>query len=137
MEALANILQKHTVVVLNEALKHGFTQLPNFVLKDRKLSFGARLAYAVLLSYAWNEDSCFPGQARMARDLGTADRSVRRFLDELRRSGYISWKRQGLNKPNIYYILNFKPIPEADRTLVSGQDRTRSSVHDRTPMTDY
>lgn len=116
MDTIKNILEKHTIVVLNEALKHGFTQLPNYILKDKSLSFGARLSYAVLLSYAWQEDSCFPGQERMAKDLGTSDRSVRTFLNELKKKGYITWKQQGLNKPNIYYILDFKPIKiEAER----------------------
>lgn len=110
METIREALQKHTIVILNEALKHGFTQLPNYVLKDKKLSFGARLTYAVLLSYAWQEDSCFPGQQRMAQDLGTSDRSIRTFLNELKSRGYIDWKQQGLNKTNIYYILDFKPL---------------------------
>ena len=116
MESAKNILEKHTIVVLNEALKQGFTQLPRYVLRDSKLSFGARLTYAVLLSYAWQDDSCFPGQERMAKDLGTSDRSVRTFLNELREHGYIDWKQQGLGKPNIYYILDYKPLQiEADR----------------------
>src|SRR5437867_8930186 len=116
MEGVKNILEKNTIVVLNEALKQGFTQLPRYVLKDKKLSFGARLSYAVLLSYAWQEDSCFPGQTRMAEDLGTTDRSVRTFLKELKERGYITWKQQGLNKPNIYYVLDFQPLKvEADR----------------------
>ena len=124
MLPIKDVLQKHTIVILNEALKHGFTQLPNYVLKDKRLSFGARLTYAVLLSYAWQEDSCFPGQERMAQDLGTSDRSVRTFLNELKENGYIDWKQQGLNKPNIYYVLDFKPIEfEAERKPASGQER--------------
>src|SRR5688500_7223307 len=108
MEAISNVLQKHTIVVLNDALKHGFTQLPNYVLRGMRLSFGARLAYAVLLSYAWNEDSCFPGQVRMSQDIGTSERSVRTFLTELKMRKYITWKQQGLNKPNIYFILDYQ-----------------------------
>lgn len=116
MDNIKEVLAKHTIVVLNESLKHGFTQLPRYVLQDKKLSFGARLTYAVLLSYAWQEDSCFPGQERMARDLGTSDRSVRTFLAELKANGYIDWKQQGLGRPNVYYILDYKPLKiEADR----------------------
>lgn len=110
MQQIKAILEKHTIVVLNEALKHGFTQLPNYVLRDKNLSFGARLSYAILLSYAWQEDSCFPGQKRMAKDLGTTDRSIRTFLNELKEKGYITWKQRGLNRPNVYYILDFKPL---------------------------
>ncbi len=50
------------------SFKHGLTQLPHRVLKDKRFSFGARLTYAVLLSYAWGKESCFPGQNKMAED---------------------------------------------------------------------
>ena len=112
MQKIGEILEKNTIVVLNESLKKGFTQLPNYVLKDKGLSFGARLAYAILLSYAWQEGSCFPGQQRMGQDLGTTDRSIRTFLKELKDRGFITWKQQGLNKTNIYYILDYKPFEE-------------------------
>ena len=74
MEGVKNILEKNTIVVLNEALKQGFTQLPRFVLKDKKLSFGARLTYAVLLSYAWQEDSCFPVSTSRFLNQGEVDK---------------------------------------------------------------
>ncbi len=90
-------------------LKQGFTQLPNRVLKDKRLSFGARLTSAVLLSYAWDKESCFPGQNRMAEDLGTSARSIRTFLHQLKEDGSISWKYQGPSKPNIYSLLELKP----------------------------
>ncbi len=89
------------------SLKRDFTQLPNRVLKDKQLSFGARLTYALLLSYAWGKESCFPGQDRMAEDLGVSARSIRTFLHKLEEHGYIAWKQQGPNKPNIYYL---KPL---------------------------
>ena len=137
MQPIGTILQKHTIVVLNQALKHGFSQLPNFILRDKRLSFGARLTYSVLLSYAWQEDSCFPGQERMAQDLGTTDRSIRKFLNELKDHGYIDWKQQGLNKPNIYYILDYQPITsEADRKPSSGPDRKQISGLKRKPASD-
>ena len=92
--------------------------LPNFpgmFLMDKKLSFGARLTYAVLLSYAWQEDSCFPGQNRMAKDLGVSRQMINEYLNELRDKKYISWERRGLGKTNVYYILDYKPLSfEAD-----------------------
>ncbi len=110
MEGLKNILKKNTIVVLNEALKQGFTQLPRYILKDKILSFGARLTYAVLLSYAWQEDSCFPGQDKMAGDLGVSRQAINGYLNELRDNSYITWERRGLGKTNIYYILDYKPL---------------------------
>lgn len=110
MDSAKNILEKHTIVVLNEALKKGFAQIPRYVLHDKKLSFGARLTYAVLLSYAWQEDSCFPGQDKIAADLGVSRQMVNTYLNELKETLYISWERRGLGKTNIYYILDYKPL---------------------------
>jgi hypothetical protein len=56
----------------NPVLQGGFTQVPNFILKDAKLSVGAKVTYAMFLSYAWHNDSCFPGQDRLAEDMGSA-----------------------------------------------------------------
>ena len=115
MDKVGEILEKHTIVVLNDALKHGFTQIPRYILSDHKLTFGARLTYAVLLSYAWQEGSCFPGQDRMSKDLGVSRQMVNEYLNELKSQKYINWARRGLGKTNIYYILDFKPFNfEAD-----------------------
>ena len=56
----------------------GFTQVPNFLLRSKKLSTDDEMAFAMLLSYAWQNDFCFPGQQRLAEDLGLDERSVRR-----------------------------------------------------------
>ena len=110
MKPIGEVLEKHTIVILNESLKKGFTQLPNYVLRNKQLSFGARLVYAVLLSYAWQEESCFPGQDKMADDLGCSKRQVIRYLQELRETRYVDWKQRGLNKTNVYYILDYQPL---------------------------
>lgn len=116
MQRAGEILEQHTIVVLNESLKHGFAQIPRYVLCFHKLSFGARLTYAVLLSYAWQEGSCFPGQEKISVDLGVTGRAVRKYLVELKKHKFIDWKRRGLGKTNVYYILDYKPLKvEADR----------------------
>lgn len=106
MNSIKETLERHPIIIENEALLHGFTQIPNYVLGDQSLSLGARLIYTMLLSYAWQEKRCFPGQARLAADLGVDERSVRRYLVELRDRGYVDWKQRGLGKTNIYYILD-------------------------------
>ena len=82
----------------------GFTQVPNVILKSSDLSVGAKLAYAMLLSYAWHNDFCFPGQETLAQDMGAGKRSVVRYVDELEKKGFVKIKRQGLGKPNIYKL---------------------------------
>ena len=86
----------------------GFTQVPNHLLKDPNLSPGAKLAYAMLLSYAWHNDFCYPGQERLAVDLGAGKRSVVRYLQELRDAKYIKIRKRGQGKTNIY-VLSLKP----------------------------
>jgi len=127
MNSAKEILEKHTIVVLNEALKRGFTQIPRYILRDKRLSFGARLTYGELLSYAWQDDSCFPGQERIAKNLGVTRKAVNSYLSELKQTKYIAWERRGLGKTNIYYILDFKPLEiEADVTKGLHQDVTGS-----------
>ncbi len=92
------------IIVEDEAWRHGFTQVPNVILRNRELSMGAKLAYAVLLSYAWQDKSCFPGQERMARDMGCIEKSVRTYLKELQEAGVLLVKRRGQGKTNLYTL---------------------------------
>lgn len=123
MEAVGEILEHNTIIIESPALRAGFTQIPNYVFRDKRLSFGARLTYGILLSYAWQEGSCFPGQEKIAADLGSTRETANRFLKELRVAGYVDWKRRGLGKTNVYYIRDVKT--EADVTERSHPDVTR------------
>lgn len=91
----------------------GFTMVPNHVLISKQLSPGAKLTYAMLLKYAWQNDFCFPGQERLANDMGVTDRSVRTYLHELEAQKFVGIKQRGLGKPNLYE-LNLLPSA-ADR----------------------
>jgi hypothetical protein len=94
-------LQLDTV---NPVLQGGFTQVPNFILKNSEISVGAKVAYAMFLSYAWHNDSCFPGQDRLAEDMGMSRSRVTEFVGELEQAGLISIHRRGQGKTNIYTI---------------------------------
>jgi len=109
-----------TIIIENEMLRAGFAALPYMVLRDKRLKVGARLSYAILLSYAWQDGSTFAGQTRMAEDLGVSVRQLRDYLKELERFGYIRIKRQGLNKPNLYYILDVKTKLKRAKSRRSG-----------------
>lgn len=82
----------------------GFVQVPNAALKSEKISPGAKLCYAMLLSYAWHNDFSFPGQNRLARDMGVSLRSANTYIKELEAKKFISIKRQGQGRPNIYTL---------------------------------
>lgn len=83
------------VVGADPMSQRGFTQVPNFILMNEKLNVGAKITYAMLLKYAWYDDHCFPGQAKLAVDIGASERSVRSYLKELETSGYITIKTKG------------------------------------------
>jgi biotin operon repressor len=82
----------------------GFTQVPNHVLESGDVSGMARLTYSMLLKYAWFNDSCFPGQDRLAKDLACARTSVNAYIKELQEKGLIKVMRRGQGKTNIYEL---------------------------------
>ena len=86
------------------ATRHGFTQVPNFILTKPDISVGAKLAYAMLLKYAWTDDACFPGQQKLADDMGSGERSVRTYLKELEDAGFLEVTQRGLGKTNLYRL---------------------------------
>lgn len=82
----------------------GFTQVPNFILRDGTLSLGAKVAYSMFLHFAWNNDSCFPGQDRLAQHMGMSVSRVNEFIKELEAAGLVDITRRGQGKTNLYRV---------------------------------
>ena len=82
----------------------GFTQVPNFLFDIKELSFGARIVYAKFLQYAWHNDFCFPGQERLAEELGCTRVRVTQFVKELQEQELIEVTRRGQGKTNVYKL---------------------------------
>ncbi len=101
---LQNIEQNIKVNSSDPIARFGFTQLPNFILRNADLSIGAKTTYALFLSYAWNNALCFPGQDRLAKDIGMSIGSVNAFIKELEATGLIEITRRGQGKTNLYTI---------------------------------
>ena len=104
---ISNLLPNEKNIILRGAdvlSQRGFTQVPNYVLESERISPGAKLTYALLLKYAWHNDFCFPGQERLAKDMGVTRQSVNAYIKELRKKGFIAVKRQGQGRPNIYEL---------------------------------
>jgi hypothetical protein len=78
------------IEIIDPNLRAGFAQVPRLVLRAKGLSNTAKLVYALLLDYAWQKGSCFPGQHQLAEDLDTTERTIRRALDELKQYGLIA-----------------------------------------------
>jgi hypothetical protein len=109
---IGDILRERNIEIVgaDPATRYGFTQVPNFILTKKELSVGAKLAYAMLLKYAWQDDACFPGQVTLAKDMGAAERSVRTYLKELETAALLQIEQRGLGKTNLYKLyLTIKP----------------------------
>lgn len=101
---LSEIARNIEIVGADPATRYGFTQVPNFILTNKALSVGAKLAYAMLLKYAWTDDACFPGQQRLAEDIGAGERSVRTYLNELENANFLEVTQRGLGRTNLYRL---------------------------------
>ena len=92
--------------------QHGFTQVPNFLFVDSGLSMGAIVVYSKFLSYAWHNNFCFPGQQRLADDLGISIGSVNAYTKELEAAKLLEIVRRGQGKTNRYllgFVVQKKP----------------------------
>jgi hypothetical protein len=92
MKSIGEVLKEKNLQLdtVNPVLQGGFTQVPNFILKDPNISVGAKVAYAMFLSYAWHNDSCFPGQDRLADDMGLTRPRVTQLIAELEAAGMVT-----------------------------------------------
>ena len=86
------------------ATQRGWTGVPNFILESKEISVGAKLIYAMLLKYAREMDECFPGQQRLAKDIGASERSIRSWLKELEKVNLVTIKQRGQGRPNLYTV---------------------------------
>ena len=101
---IAQIARNIEIVGADPVTRQGFTQVPNFILTKKDVSVGAKLAYAMLLKYAWDNDACFPGQLKLAEDVGAGERSIRTYLKELETAGILEIEQRGLGRTNLYRL---------------------------------
>jgi biotin operon repressor len=106
MKSFGDLIKERNIELdtLDPVARGGFTQVPNFILRDANLSIGAKVTYAMFLSYAWHNDSCFPGQERLAEDMGMSVSRVNEFVKALEATGLIEIIRRGQGKTNLYKI---------------------------------
>jgi hypothetical protein len=116
----------------------GFVILSGAVLVDRELSDGAKVTYLLLLDYARQDNTCWPGQATLAAERGLKERAIRNHLTELEGRGLISVEQRGLRKTNIYWLENVQEVygqnkqgRTFDRQKKAGQERQKNAGQER------
>jgi len=103
---IGDIIRERNIELVgaDPATQQGFTQVPNFILTKEDISVGAKLVYAMLLKYAWYDEGCFPGQIKLAQDMGAGERSIRTYLKELEAAALLEITQRGLGKTNLYKL---------------------------------
>ena len=99
------IIERNIELATNDPIaRGGFTQVPNFILEDSSLSLGAKVTYSLFLHFAWNKDSVFPGQDRLAAHMGMSTSRANEYIKELESAGLIEITRRGQGKTNLYKL---------------------------------
>jgi hypothetical protein len=104
--SIADLLAEKNIILTgaDAFTEKGFTQVPNAILRTGTLSMGAKMPGPALLSYAWHDDFCFPGQQRLADDIGVSRQTANEYVQELKRKGYVAITRKGQGRPNVYEL---------------------------------
>ena len=92
------------LATLDPVARGGFTQVPNFILRDGTLSLGAKVAYSMFLHFDWYNEGCFPGQDTLAQHMGMSVSRVNEYIKELEAAGLIEITRRGQGKTNRYKV---------------------------------
>lgn len=105
MKSLGQVIDHNIRIIGADPLtQQGFTQVPNAILKAENITAGAKLSYALLLSYAMGDDQCFPGQDKLAENMSVSRQTVNGYIKELSDKGFINIKRRGQGRSNLYEI---------------------------------
>ncbi len=105
MKRVTDMLDRNIKIIgADPRTQRGFTQIPNVILKTNQITGGAKLAYAMLLSYAMQKDQCFPGQDRLGTDIGVTRQTANQYIKELEEKGFVNIKRRGQGRSNLYEI---------------------------------
>jgi hypothetical protein len=81
-----------------------YGQLPVPVMKDGRLSGGARFLYAVLWwcgwRQEWRDEPGYHGQQALGEEFSLSPATIWRWMQELRDADYIEVQRVGLGQPD-------------------------------------
>lgn len=86
----------------NPYKKFNAALVPEAMLCYKGLAPNAKLLYGQLCRYAGENGYCYPGQARLARDMGLSVRAINKLLAQLVSEGFIKRKPPGPDRAHRY-----------------------------------
>jgi helix-turn-helix protein len=103
------------------------SRLTNASGNPKPITDGPKRLYERLVRFAGRDGKCFPGQEKLAAELGKSVRQVRRDLAELEAFGLIRHAWRDGRRSNTYEFL-WHGIFESERTCMSAQSGDEHSV---------
>lgn len=88
--------------------------VPNWLLRRKEISQGAKLLYGRLSQYAGKNGKAYPKMATLADEVGVSRQQASTYMNELLSHKLIKKERRGLGKPNTYHFLNHEWIEFRD-----------------------
>ena len=91
--------------------KNGYGTIPKSVMQDTELSISAKAVYSYFCSFTGSGDTCFPSRKKICFDLGIANNSLSKYLNELINNGYLQVeqvKEKGRFSHNVYTLPDIK-----------------------------
>ena len=113
--------------------------IPEAIVKipNMKLSYGAKICFGRLFRYAGKDGIAFPKRSTLAKEIGSSERSVDRFISELKKFELIDVERKGLHKSNRYYFIWHEVFDGEDEKTASPKSTnvaTQNSQDSTTPI---
>ena len=103
--------------------KPAFSRHPIGMGRDKRLTAQNVVALSVICDHMDHNNECYPSDARLARELGISERSVRRHKKDLVTAGYITVTKRGPHPEKIRVNLEAAP-PESRDHVAAKQDNS-------------
>jgi len=99
----------------------GYGIIAKKVMRDNKLSIGAKALYSYIASFAGAGETAWPGRTIICRDLGITKNTFTKYLQELKTNNYIDVSQAKDEKRkffgNVYTIVTNPCLPAVGKTM--------------------
>jgi len=96
-----------TLIPASDRLKNqgNFTRIPNEILDHVELSNDAKILWQHLYKRCFNGgNASYPGMETLSEEMGKSERTVRKYMNELKDMNMIEVEQRGVGQTNLYYI---------------------------------
>ena len=122
-------------------MSSGYGIIPKEVMQNNSISLQAKAVYAYFASFAGKDGVCFPSYSKMEFDLNCTSGTLRKYINELVKCGYIvveQVKEKGKFSHNIYRLPCYKkPCTEKTDTVKTAHGKLSTTNNKNTNTNNY